>query len=119
MFKGLANLASMVKQAQQLGGKLQELNEQLKTKRAVGSSGGGMVQVEVNGLGQVLKLTIDPGIIERRDRELLEDLIPAAVNQALQKSKELHAEAMRAITGEMNMPGLEEALNKFAGEGSP
>jgi hypothetical protein len=118
MFKGLSNFASMLKQAQQLGGKLQGLNDELKNKRAVGTAGGGLVEVEVNGLGQVLRLSVDPSLIERRDRELIEDLVPAAVNQALTKAKELHAEAMQAMTGDMNLPGLEEALQKFTGGGN-
>jgi nucleoid-associated protein EbfC len=118
MFKGIANFAAMLKQAQALGGKLQGLNEELKNKRAVGSAGGGLVEVEVNGLGQVLRLSIDPTLVERRDRELIEDLVPAAVNQAQAKAKELHAEAMQAMTGEMNLPGLDEALQKFTGGGN-
>ena len=115
MFKGIANFATMLKQAQQLGGKLQGINEELKNKRAVGTAGGGLVEVEVNGLGQVLRLSVDPSLIERRDRELIEDLVPAAVNQALTKAKELHAEAMQTMTGDMNLPGLDEALQKITG----
>lgn len=118
MFKGLSNFASMLKQAQQLGGKLQGLNEELKNKRATGTAGGGLVEVEVNGLGQMLRLSVDPSLIERKDRELIEDLVPAAVNQALTKAKELHAEAMQAMTGDMNLPGLDEALQKFTGGGN-
>lgn len=110
MFKGLSNLASLVKQAQQVGSRIQAVNEELKGKRATGTAGGGMVEAEVDGLGQLLRLTIDPALIERKDRELIEDLVPAAVNAAVAKSKELHAEALRGLTGGMNLPGLQEAL---------
>lgn len=113
MFKGLGNFAAMLKQAQEIGGRLQALNEELKGRRAVGSAGAGMVEVEVNGLGEVLRVIIDPALVERRDKELIEDLVPAAVNQALAKSKELHAEALKGITGGMNMPGLDDLLAKF------
>ncbi len=69
-----------------------------------------MVEVEVDGLGQVLKVSIDPALVERKDRELIEDLIPAAVNDAVAKSKELHAEALKGLTGGLDLPGLKEAL---------
>ena len=81
MFKGLANLGSIMRQAQQMGSKMQDVQEQLKAERATGSSGGGMVTAEVNGLGDVLKVTIEPHLVENGDREMIEDLIPAAVNQ--------------------------------------
>ena len=110
MFKSLGNLASMLKQAQQMGGRLQALQEELKKQRAIGRAGADLVEVEVNGLGQVLRLTIDPGLVERRDREMLEDLIPAAVNQALAKAKELHGEAIKEMTGGMNLPPLDELI---------
>ncbi len=110
--KGLGNIAGLVKQAQQLGGRLQAVNDELKNRRVTGRAGGDMVTVEVNGLGQVLKLVIDPTLIERKDQELLEDLIPAATNQALQKAKTLHAEVLKEMAGDMEMPGLSEMLAK-------
>ena len=116
MFRGIANIGSMIRQAGQLSGKLNGLNEELKTKRALGTAGAGLVEVEVNGLGQVLRVTIAPELVERRDREMMEDLIPAAVNQAVAKSRELHAEAMKKLTGDMNLPGLDEAMAKFGTE---
>ena len=117
MFKGLTNLASLLKQAQQMGSQMQAINEQLKTKRALGSAGGGMVEVEVNGLGEVLRLSIDPSLVERGEREMIEDLVPAAMNQALAKSKQLHVEAMQSMTEGLNLPGLSEAISQITGEG--
>ncbi|MEX2186208.1 MAG: YbaB/EbfC family nucleoid-associated protein [Pirellulales bacterium] len=110
MFKGLANIASLVKQAQQMGSKLQGINEELKAKRASGSAGGGLVEVEVNGLGEVLRVRIDPKLVEQQDREMIEDLIPAATNQAIAKSRQLHADAVKSMTSGMDIPGLGEAL---------
>ncbi len=110
MFKGISNLASLLKQAQQVGSRIQAVNEELRTKRVSGRAGGGMVEAEVDGLGQVIRVTIDPALVERKDRELIEDLVPAAVNAAIAKSKELHAEALRGLTGGIELPGMQEAL---------
>jgi hypothetical protein len=113
MFKGIGNLTSMLKQAQEVGGKLQALQEDLKKQRVVGQAGAGMVEVEANGLGQIVRVTLDPALVERRDREMLEDLIPSATNLALAKAKQLHAEALRGLTGGMNLPGLDDMLTKL------
>jgi nucleoid-associated protein EbfC len=113
MFKGLGNLTSMLKQAQEVGGKLQALQEDLKKRRVVGQAGAGLVEVEANGLGQIVRVTLDPALVERRDREMLEDLIPSATNTALAKAKQLHAEALRELTGGMNLPGLDDMLTKL------
>jgi DNA-binding YbaB/EbfC family protein len=116
MFKGLANLAGMMRQAQEIGSKMQTLNEKLKGERAKASTGGGMVEVEVNGLGEVLHVRIDPTLVARGDREMIEDLLPAAVNQAVAKAKQLHAAAMKSLTADMNLPGLSEALAQLGSE---
>lgn len=116
MFKGIANFATLMRQAQQMGTKMQGVSEQLKLQRATGSAAGGMVQVEVNGLGEMLRLSIDPALT---DREMLEDLVPAAVNQALAKAKQLHVEAMQSLTADLDMPGLNEALAQMTPGGSP
>jgi nucleoid-associated protein EbfC len=117
MFKGLGNLAGMLKQAQQMGSRLQELNETLRAQRAEGAAGGGMVTVEVNGLGEVLACRIDPSVAT--DRELVEDLIPAAVNAALARAKSLHADAMRSMTSGMDLPGFEEMMAQVTGPQDP
>ena len=117
MLKGLADFGSIIKQAQQMGSKMEELNAKLKTVRATGSAGGGLISVEVNGLGELLKVSIDPSLMEKGDRELIEDLIPAAVSQAQTKAKEQHGEAMQELTGGMNLPGLSDALGSITGGG--
>ena len=115
MFKGLGDMASMLRQAQQIGGKMQEVAAQLKSKRVTGSAGGGMIEVEANGHGEVLKVKIDPSL--GGDLEMIEDLIPAAMNQVAAKAKELHMEMMQSVTGDLNLPGLGDALSKFTGGG--
>lgn len=113
LFRGLANITGIVKQAQEFGSKLQQLQEVLKTRRATGTAGGGMVEVEVNGLGDVLNVRIEPNLVEGGERELIEDLLPAAINQAIAKAKEMHAEGMKDLTGQLNIPGMEEAISQL------
>jgi DNA-binding YbaB/EbfC family protein len=116
MFKGLGNLANLgaiVKSAQEMGSKMQALNEELKSKRATGLSGGGMVEVEVNGLGEVLSVRIDPALVEKQDREMIEDLLPAAFNSAVQKANQLRADGMQSIAGGLQLPGMDDALSQF------
>ena len=115
MFRGLANLASVLRHAQQMGGKMQAVNDKLKTERATAQTGGGMVQVEVNGLGEVLRVKIDPALVARGEREMIEDLLPAAVNQAIAKANQLRLEAMQTMAQELNVPGLDAALAQLAG----
>ena len=113
MLKGLghlANLPGLIKQAQEMGSKMQQLSAELKTKKVTGSAGGGLVEVDANGLGEALAVRIDPSLFAKQDRELLEDLLPAAINAAQQKAKELHAEQMQSLAGGMNIPGLSDAL---------
>ncbi len=118
MFKDIANIASLFKQAQEIGGKIEAIKDQLKTERVVGSSGGGMVEVEVNGLGEVLRLTIDQGLFDAGEREMVEDLVPAAINQAAAKAREKHAEAMKNMTGGLNIPGIDGAIDKLLSDGN-
>lgn len=116
MFKGLgqlANLGGLMKQAQEMGEKMKQLTETLKTKRVTGSAGAGLVEVDANGVGEILAVRIDPELFAKQDREFLEDLIPAAVNSAQDKAKALYAEEMNSLTGGLNLPGLGEALGQF------
>ena len=111
MFENLKNLGNLMKQAQEMGQKMQEVTDRLKDKRADAATGGGLVTVEVNGLGDVLNVKIDPSLVgEGGDHEMLEDLLVGAMNQAVAKGKQLHAEAMQEVTGGMNIPGLSDAM---------
>src|SRR5262245_43842436 len=71
----LAQLPALLKQAQEMGGKLEQLQFELKAKRVTGAAGGGLVEVDCNGLGDALAVRIDAALVERGDRELLEDLL--------------------------------------------
>lgn len=114
MFKGLGNLASLLRQAQQFSGKMQAVNDRLKGQRVSASTGGGMVEVEANGLGEVLRVKIDAALVERGEREMIEDLLPGAINQALAKAKQCHFEAMKSITDGLNIAGLDEAIAQIS-----
>jgi nucleoid-associated protein EbfC len=121
VFKGLGNLGQLgtfMKQAQEMGSKMQAVAERLKEKRATGAAGGGLVEVDVNGLGDVLAVRLDATLVEKQDREMLEDLLPAAFNAAHAKAKQLHAEAIGEITGGANLPGFEEAMSQLTGGGA-
>lgn len=120
MLKGLGNLASLWKHAQELQGRMGEMQEQLGHLRVEGSAGGGMVKVEASGHQKILGVTIEESVLE--DREMLEDLLVSAVNQALEKARESAAEEMSKMTGEMDLPGLDQALAQLGlgnGPGGP
>jgi DNA-binding YbaB/EbfC family protein len=104
-------LLSLMKHARQLGGKVQDLTEQLKRQRVVGAAGGGMVEVEVNGLHEFLACRIQPELWQRGDREMVEDLLVAAANQALTRARDLWAESLNSVAGDM--PGWDTALSQL------
>jgi len=111
MFKGLGQLASLMKQAQQLQGRMKDMQEILRKLKVEGTAGGGMVTVEMNGQQQLLACRIEESLFESHDRELVEDLVVAAVNQAMEKVRQTTAEEMSKITGGMDVPGLSNALS--------
>lgn len=114
MLGALGNLGSLLKQAKQIEGRLAGVGDELRAKRATGVAGGGLVELEVNGLEEVLHCKIDPELFATGDRELLEDLVCAAANQAITKAKQLHADAMRNLAGGFGVPGVDEALANIA-----
>ncbi len=119
MFKELGSLASLMKNASALTGKMQEMRDKLGERRVTGSAGGGMVSVEMNGHSQVMACRIDPAVFQTGDREMLEDLIVSATNQALEKVKQVAAEEMGQVTEGLNLPGLTDALSKMGMGGTP
>ncbi len=109
MLKGLgalANLGNIMQQAKEVGGKMQAAQERLRQQRVTGAAGGGMVEVEMTGAGEALAVRIDAALVASGDREMIEDLLPAAINAALEKTRALHAEAMQEAAAGMNMPGM-------------
>jgi len=103
MTKGLGNI---LKQAQQMHARISELQEEMAKKTVETSSGGGMVSIVMNGKQEILSVRIDPEVVNRDDVEMLQDLIAAAVNEAIRKSQEMMTEEMKKITGGLSIPGL-------------
>ena len=101
--KGMGN---MMKQAQKLQNKMMKLQEELGSKTIEASSGGGMVKVVANGKQQVVSIAIEKEVVDPEDVEMLQDLVLAAVNDALTKSQEMVSQEMGKLTGGMNIPGL-------------
>lgn len=100
------NFGKMMKQVQQAQAKMAEVQEELKHETVEASAGGGMVRVVMSGDLQVKNVVIDPAAVDPDDVELMQDMVAAAVNEALRSAQELGAQKMSAITGGMNVPGL-------------
>ena len=103
MTKGFGNL---LKQAQQMHTKIAQLQEEMAGKTVEASSGGGMVSIVMNGKQEVLSIRIDPEVVNREEINMLQDLIAAAMNEAIRKSHEMMTEEMKKITGGLAIPGL-------------
>lgn len=99
-------LGAIFKQAQKLQEDLSRIKQELATMKVTGSSGGGMIEVTANGRQQILNIKIEKDILKTDDIEMVEELIVAAVNQALERSSELANEEMSKLTGGIlsNMP---------------
>jgi DNA-binding YbaB/EbfC family protein len=100
------NIAQMMKQAQKLQSKMAEMQAELGNRLVTAQAGGGMVEATVNGRQELLGLRIDPEVVSADDVEMLQDLILAAVNEALNRSREMMAQEMSKLTGGMQIPGL-------------
>jgi len=100
------NLSSMMKQAQKLQAKMMEMQAELGNRKVSAQAGGGMVEAVVNGRQELVSLKIDPEVVVPEDVEMLQDLIQAAVNEALNRSREMMAAEMAKLTGGMQIPGL-------------
>lgn len=96
----------MMQQAQQMQGKLSELQDELAKRTVTGAAGGGMVSVEADGKGTVKRIKIDPSLMAGGDVELLEDLVTVAVGDAQQKAALLGQEEMGRLAGGLGIPGL-------------
>lgn len=98
------NIQKMMKQAQEMQRKLAEAQANIEATEKEGASGGGAVKLTLNGKGQLLKLSIDASVINADDKEMLEDLIIAAHNDAKGQIDEAAASGMSSVTGGLNLP---------------
>lgn len=101
--KGMGN---MLKEAQKLQARMLKMQEELAEKTVESAVGGGMIKVVANGRNQVVAIRIEKEVVNPEDVEMLQDLILAAVNDALTKSQEMVAAQMGKLTGGLNLPGL-------------
>jgi len=102
----MKNMANMMKQAQKLQTKMMKLQEEMAEKTVESASGGGMVKVVANGRQQIVSVNIEKEVVDPEDVDMLQDLILAAVNDALAKSQEMVTSEMSKLTGGMNIPGM-------------
>jgi len=103
MAKGLGNI---MKQAQQMQAKIARVQQELENKEIEATAGGGMVTARVNGKQQLLELNIEKDVVDPEDIEMLQDLVIAAVNEAIKQSQDMIQSEMSKVTGGMNIPGM-------------
>ena len=106
MFGNLGQLMNLMKNAGALKQSAQQMNERLQALRITGEAGGGQVQATVDGRGELLGMRIDPALVKSDDVEMLEDLIVAAIRDAVTRSRETLQKEMQELTGGLNLPGM-------------
>ena len=102
----VGNMGQMMKQAQKLQEDMQRLQEELGEKTVEGTAGGGMVQAVATGKQELVSIEIEKDVVDPEDIEMLQDLVTAAVNEALRKSRDMVTEQMSRLTGGIDIPGL-------------
>ena len=100
------NFKEMMRQAQVLQNRVARLQEELAGRTVEATSGGGMVKAVVNGRSELVSISIDPEVVDPEDVEMLQDLVQAAVNEALSRARAMVEEEMAAVTGGIKIPGL-------------
>ena len=106
MAKGIGGMGNLLKQAQEMQSRMAKIQEELAQKSVDGSAGGGMVRVTVNGQLALTTIKIDPTVINSEEKEMLEDLIMAAINDGMRKARDMASSEMSKITGGLKIPGL-------------
>ena len=103
---GPSNMQGMLKQAQKMQEMIETKKQELEEREYVTSSGGGMVEITVNGRHEVKAIGINPEVVDPEDVEMLEDMLLAAFNEAMRQIDEVEEREMNSITGGLNIPGL-------------
>ena len=99
-------MEDLLRQAQAMHSKMAEMQEELAKKSVEGSSGGGMVRVIANGKLEILSVSIEKAVIDPNDADMLQDLLTAAVNDALRQARQLAEQEMAGLTGGFKIPGI-------------
>lgn len=100
------NMGNMMKQVQKMQAQMQQAQEDIENKEFTASAGGGAISVKVNGKKELLAIDIDKDVVDPDDVEMLQDLIIAAVNEAMRSADETMNKEMGKLTGGLNIPGL-------------
>jgi nucleoid-associated protein EbfC len=106
MAQGIGGMGNLLKQAQEMQSRMAKIQEELAQKTVEGSAGGGMIQVTVNGQLALTAIKIDPTVINSEEKDMLEDLVLAAVNDGMRKARDLASAEMSKLTGGLKIPGL-------------
>lgn len=102
----MKKITDLLREAQNMQGKLAAVQEELGRKQVQGSSGGGIVQVTANGRQEIVAVQIDPSLLQAGDLEMLQDLVAAAANDALRQAKGMLEQEMQSLAGGFNLSGL-------------
>ena len=102
----IGGMGNILKQAQEMQARMAKIQEELASKTVQGTSGGGMVAVTVNGQFNLTEVKIEPSVINADEKDMLEDLILTATNDAMRKARELASAEMAKLTGGLKIPGL-------------
>ncbi|MGL1933110.1 MAG: YbaB/EbfC family nucleoid-associated protein [Desulfotalea sp.] len=105
------DISSLMKQAQDMQGKMASIQAELAKKIITGSAGGGMVEVTVNGQGDILSIKIEDALVNVEEKSMLQDLITAATNDGVRRAKELSKQEMGQLTGGMGLPDLTNLMS--------
>jgi len=106
MAQGIGGMGDLLKQAQEMQGRIAKIQEELGQKTVEGSAGGGMVRTTVNGQFNLTAVKIEPSVINPEEKDMLEDLILAAVNDGMRKARDMVSTEMSKLTGGFKIPGL-------------
>lgn len=105
-FPGGGNMNSMMKKVQKMQQEMARTQQEIEEKEFYSTAGGGVIEAVVNGKKEVVKIKIDEDVVDPEDTEMLEDLVVAAINDALKKADEYSQKEMGKLTGNINIPGL-------------
>ncbi len=100
------SMANLQRMAQQMQQEMQRIQAELESTTVDGSAGGGVVSATVTGKQELVRVVIDPSAVDPADVEMLQDLVVAAINDALRASRELAEQKMAAVTGGLRLPGM-------------
>jgi DNA-binding YbaB/EbfC family protein len=107
----LPGFEEVIRQAQDFQNRLQTIKDDLARRTVETSVGGGMVKATANGSGRIIKIELEPTVVDAKEIEMLQDLVVAAVNQTLDAARHMSTEAIRTVTGSLPIPpGLESFL---------